>query len=295
MRSGMPQRFPEGELSGVFRSPWASSQTSARRPLRAASPSIAPMCAQQQPPSTSGRSGRSIAIARFCSPSESSSTTAASGYGRGSRAASAIASPPSPQARGTRTRPARKLAAAGVALVARTERNRGVGMAVRTAGTETAHTGTSSSRVRAALQVGKLPGRHGIGRLSQAVDPDRGQRRARLQARRRGTGWPRRARPACDRPRVRKCCQCTSPGLYEPISDATIASSNGTSSRRIDASMKSRSVLERMASFQPRSRDPASASRTSGNGRQSGSDLRARPPRPTARRAGASPRSSTSR
>jgi hypothetical protein len=31
IRSGMPQTFPDGDVSGVFRSPWASSQTSAIR------------------------------------------------------------------------------------------------------------------------------------------------------------------------------------------------------------------------------------------------------------------------
>jgi hypothetical protein len=39
--------------------------------------------------------------------------------------------------------------------------------------------------------------------------------------------------------------------LYDPISDATIASSNGTPMRSIDASMKSRSVFDSAASFQP--------------------------------------------
>ena len=40
--------------------------------------------------------------------SVSSSTTAASGYGRARNAASIISSPPSPHARGTRTRPTGK-------------------------------------------------------------------------------------------------------------------------------------------------------------------------------------------
>ena len=41
-----------------------------------------------------------------CSSSESRSTTSASGYASSVQAASAIASPPSPHARGTRTSPA---------------------------------------------------------------------------------------------------------------------------------------------------------------------------------------------
>ena len=79
IRSGMPQAFPDGDVAGVFRSPCASSQTSASWSWRAESPSSAPTCAEQQPPSTSGRSGNSAAIARFWSARESSSTTAASG------------------------------------------------------------------------------------------------------------------------------------------------------------------------------------------------------------------------
>ena len=55
MRSGMPHAFPDGDVSGVLRSPCASSQTTASRSCRAASPRIAPTCEQQQPPSTSGR------------------------------------------------------------------------------------------------------------------------------------------------------------------------------------------------------------------------------------------------
>ena len=85
IRSGIPHALPDGEDSGVFRSPCASSQTTARRSWRAASPSTAPTCAQQQPPSTSGRSGSSPASASVCSPSVSSSTTAASGIGERQR------------------------------------------------------------------------------------------------------------------------------------------------------------------------------------------------------------------
>ena len=32
IRSGIPQAFPDGDVSGVFRSPWASIQTTAMRP-----------------------------------------------------------------------------------------------------------------------------------------------------------------------------------------------------------------------------------------------------------------------
>ena len=117
IRSGMPHSLPDGELSGVFRSPCASTQTTASRSWRVASPSTAPTCEQQQPPRTSGRSGSSEARASICSASVSSATTAASGYGSSVNAASAIASPPfAPGARHA-DEPGGELAAAGVALV----------------------------------------------------------------------------------------------------------------------------------------------------------------------------------
>src|SRR4030095_9576107 len=106
-RSGIPHGFPLGEDSGVLRSPCASNQTTPSLPTRVASASTAPTCAQQQPPMTSGRSGREHASARDCSVSVSSSTTPASGYGSSRNAASPTAPPPSPQAFGTRTSPAR--------------------------------------------------------------------------------------------------------------------------------------------------------------------------------------------
>ena len=76
-----PTGSPDGEVSGVLRSPWASSQTTASRPPRVASPRTAPTCAQQQPPRTNGRSGSEASIAAVCSSSESRSTTPVSGYG----------------------------------------------------------------------------------------------------------------------------------------------------------------------------------------------------------------------
>jgi hypothetical protein len=79
IRNGIPHAFPDGEVCGVFRSPWASSQTTARHSSPAESASIAPTCEQQQPPRTIGRSGSSDASRRFCSASESASITLASG------------------------------------------------------------------------------------------------------------------------------------------------------------------------------------------------------------------------
>ena len=75
----------------------------------------------------------SDASARFCSPSVSSSTTAASGYGQLELGGAHAPSPrrPSPQARGTRTQPGAEGAPAGVALVVRAERDGGQRAAVR--------------------------------------------------------------------------------------------------------------------------------------------------------------------
>ena len=50
-----------------------------------------------------------------------------------------------------------------------------------------------------------------------------------------------RSRSACVRAKNSDQCRC--PGLYEPISEATIVSSNGTPSRAFEAAMKSRSVF----------------------------------------------------
>ena len=109
IRSGIPHSLPDGEVSGVLRSPCASSQITPSRSNRAARPSTAPMWEQQHPPRTSGTSGRSDATASVCIASVSSSTTATSGKSSGSAAASTIGSPPAPHARGTRTSPAAKV------------------------------------------------------------------------------------------------------------------------------------------------------------------------------------------
>ena len=69
--------------------------------------------------------------------------------------------------------------------------------------------------------------------------------------------------------------------MYEPISDATMDRSNGTPILAIDASMKSRSVLDRIASFQPRARASSSDSRTSGNASQVGSERESASPSPS--------------
>ena len=52
---GIPQTLPDGVVSGVLKSPWASNQAiaSGRSVAPRASPAIAPACAVQSPPSTS--------------------------------------------------------------------------------------------------------------------------------------------------------------------------------------------------------------------------------------------------
>ena len=66
-------------------------------------------------------------------------------------------------------------------------------------------------------------------------------------------------------------------GLYEPISEATMTSSNGTPICSIDAAIRSGSEFERIASRQPRFRASVTASGTSQNGLHEGSEA-ARPP-----------------
>ena len=107
IRSGIPHSLPDGELSGVFRSPCASIQTTATRPCRRASSRTAPTWEQQHPPRMSGRDGSARPVASICASSVSSSIVAASGQGSTIAAASRISWPlSSPHARGTRTRPA---------------------------------------------------------------------------------------------------------------------------------------------------------------------------------------------
>ena len=87
-----------------------------------------------------------------------------------------------------------------------------------------------------------------------AVDPHAAQ--AEL-VRRRDVVEERRARRArvpraARRVRAKNSSQCLCAGLYEPISCATTTSSNGTPICTCEAAMKSSSVLERIASLQPR-------------------------------------------
>ena len=125
IRSGIPHSLPDGEVSGVLRSPCASNQMTPSRSCRAASPSTAPMCEQQQPPSTSGRAGRSDATASVCARACPPRRPRPRDSRAGAHADSIIGSPPSPHARGTRTSPARERAAARVALVLESDRDGG--------------------------------------------------------------------------------------------------------------------------------------------------------------------------
>ena len=139
IRSGIPHALPDGDVSGVFRSPCASIQTTARHSSPAESDSIAPTWEQQQPPSTTGRSGSSEASSSVCSASESASMTPVSGYGsaqprrRRHRLAAGAPRPRHADEAGA------ELAPAGVALVLRPERDGRERAAVRAAGAEPAH------------------------------------------------------------------------------------------------------------------------------------------------------------
>ena len=100
-----PPQVARGRASrGVFRSPWASSQTTATRPCRRASPATAPTWVQQQPPSTTGRSRQRVGERLGLLAQVVASATARRLRARrpsGRRASSA--SPPCPRRRGTRT------------------------------------------------------------------------------------------------------------------------------------------------------------------------------------------------
>ena len=65
----------------------------------------------------------------------------------------------------------------------------------------------------------------------------------------------------------KKRSQCPWAGLYEPTSSAVTTRSNGTPSDLSDATIRARSVFERMASFQPRRRSSSSAARHLGERR----------------------------
>ena len=105
----MPQALPDGELSGVFRSPCASIQTTrdaavAARELAHRADVRAAAAAEHERPlrQLARRAPRSARRA------SSSSTIAASGHGSSVAAASAIASPPSPQRARARARARRR-------------------------------------------------------------------------------------------------------------------------------------------------------------------------------------------
>src|SRR5439155_14378795 len=90
--------------------------------------------------------------------------------------------------------------------------------------------------------------------------------------------WTCRDGPAPER--SRKTSQWPWAGLYEPDSVAVTARSGRTPRLRIDAARRSGSVLERMASFHPRTRTWRRAAGTSANAGQPGSESARAPSRP---------------
>ena len=139
IRNGIPQRFPDGDVSGVLRSPWASIQTTAE-PVDSPRDARAPRrraCSSTRRGRSASRAGprRSLGV---CSSSVSHSTTPTSGYGRESARAPAILAARAPRSRHAHE-PGGEGTPAAVALVAVPDRDRGEGPAVRTARAERAH------------------------------------------------------------------------------------------------------------------------------------------------------------
>src|SRR5262249_42477941 len=179
--------------------------------------------------------------------------------------------------------PGSELAAADVALIARAERHGRVRVAVGAFRPEGAHhvAGTSSSSVSGrgwrfvSARVGCGPG-FSWRRLIQIVRRPSSLAGAMSWCRLAGawTGVPRggggRSKKVFQWGGCRVWgarCVAAAEGRGR---EATIASSKGTPRLRVEASMKSRSVFERIASFQPRARASTRAADTSGNGSQAG-------------------------
>ena len=146
---------------------------------------IAPTWEQQQAPRTIGRSGSSQASSRVLLGERVRLDHARLGLGQLEEAASAIVSPPSPQARGTRTS-RRELAPADVALVLGPDGDRRQRAAVGTAGAQAAHADNllphgplEEDRVAVDAHTCSLvqPGRAGDARC---VDAERAARQATL-------------------------------------------------------------------------------------------------------------------
>ena len=135
----MPHSFPDGEVSGVFRSPWASIQMTPSRSWREASPSTAPMCEQQQPPRTSGRCGQvggdreRLRVQRVLLDDRRLGIVERQARRLDHRLAAVAPGPRDAH------EPCGERPAARVALVVRPDRDGGVGAARRALGAEQAH------------------------------------------------------------------------------------------------------------------------------------------------------------
>ena len=234
------------------------------RPWRRASSRTAPTCEQQQPPSTSGRAG---------------SSRADRGDLLGERRLGDRPPPPATAGRARPPRPSprrRRPTRAGRARARRRTRARTSGTGTPGPIATAVSVRQSGQRARSALTRGtsssSISGSSNeIGELAVGCASPAPSRRARLiQTLRRPSSfagsmsWKSEA-ATCTWPRAARACAGRTPpsgdgaGLYEPISWATTTSSNGTPICTCDAAMKSSSVFERIASFQPRRRASSSA------------------------------------
>ena len=139
MRSGMPHAFPEGEVSGVLRSPWLSSQTTASLPARRANPRIAPTCAA----AASSEHERSLGqVGRLCLDllrKRVALDHTRLGVRQSQQRRGGHGLTPVTPGSGDADEPGRILASAAVTLVVRTDRDRGERTAVGTFRPQAAH------------------------------------------------------------------------------------------------------------------------------------------------------------
>ena len=204
IRSGIPHVLPDGDVSGVFRSPCASSQTTPIRSWPALRPSTAPTCEQQSPPRTSGRAGRSCASDSDCSAEglllDDRRLRVWEREPRGLRHRLAAVSPGARHAHHARA----ERAPARVALVLRPERDRGLRLAIGALGAEAGHQtsfwyhtsvpcGLIPARSYRRIAVGLRPSTprpHGVSRVPRT--PGTRAAAARARARGRATACARR-------------------------------------------------------------------------------------------------------
>ena len=142
MRNGIPQGLPDGDVSGVFRSPCASNQMTARRPRRRERRERAHMraatAAQHERAGRAARRRATASARRACRPRSRPPRGQGELVHPRLRHRLAALTPGSRNA----NKAGGELPAARVTLVLRPERDRGQGPAVRAAAAEARHART---------------------------------------------------------------------------------------------------------------------------------------------------------